>query len=156
MIEIIRARAAVDFAEARSLFTEYAGTLGFNLCFQNFDRELERMEELYQPPAGELLLARDSTGFYCGCVGVKRFDEMSCEMKRLYVRDAYRGHRAGSRLVSESIVVARELGYQIMRLDTIRDKMQTAIDLYFKEGFIEIPPYYLNPLDNVLYMEKAL
>ncbi len=156
MIELIQARTPEEFSAAKQLFLEYAESLGFSLCFQGFDEELKKLPVLYNPPSGELILARSELGEFVGCVGVKKFDNTTCEMKRLYVKPVARTEGVGYQLVKESITAAKSLGYNLMRLDTIRDRMIPAISLYVREGFTEIPPYYGNPLEGVLYMEKTL
>ncbi len=156
MIDLVRARTADQFSAAKQLFLEYAESLGFSLCFQGFDEELKNLSLLYGPPSGEMILAKAQSGEFVGCVGVKKIDNTICEMKRLYVKPEFRGERIGERLVRESILTARALGYQRMRLDTIREKMKPAISLYLKEGFVEIPAYYPNPLAGVLYFELDL
>jgi GNAT superfamily N-acetyltransferase len=140
---------------ARELFLEYASTLGFSLCFQNFDHELRTLPGDYYPPAGRLLLAylNDEP---VGCVAMHRWDEHTCEMKRLYVRPAARGHALGRVLVEHLIKEARDIGYQSMRLDTVEPIMNHAVLLYRDMGFEEIEAYRDNPMRGTLYMELKL
>jgi len=156
MIELIRAKTAAEFAAARTLFLEYAESLGFSLCFQGFDAELSNIEAIYSPPDGAMILARTGSGEYVACIGVKKFSETTCEMKRLYVRPQFRKHGIGDQLVLASIQEAIDLGYSRMNLDTIRETMKPAISLYRRYGFIEVPSYYPNPMEGVLYMSKDL
>src|SRR5919201_2098828 len=107
---------AVDVV--RVLFREYAESLGFSLDFQDFERELAALPGAYAPPRGALLLARVD-GEPAGCVGLRPLGETTCEMKRLYVRRAYRGRGLGRQLAEAAIAAARERGFQNMRLDTV-------------------------------------
>ena len=138
----------------RELFKEYAQGLNVDLCFQNFERELAELPGGYAPPAGRLLLASEGTG-YCGCVAVRSLTEEICEMKRLYVRPAFRGQRLGRILAEAAIRAARQRGYRHMRLDTL-ESMKEAISLYKSLGFRSIKAYYDNPSSHALFMELEL
>jgi ribosomal protein S18 acetylase RimI-like enzyme len=151
---IAAAESAADFSIARELFDEYARELGVDLCFQNFTSELANLDTMYSAPAGRLLLARGD-GQIIGCVGVRRWSENACEMKRLYVRAVARGLGVGRRLAEASIEAARELGYETMLLDTLTT-MAAAQDLYRSLGFRETASYYSNPLPQVTYMKLNL
>jgi ribosomal protein S18 acetylase RimI-like enzyme len=131
-----------DLAAVRDLFLEYAGSLNFSLCFQDFETELEGLPGAYAPPQGILLLARDG-GEAAGCVGVRPLDEGHCEMKRLYVREHHRGGGLGRRLAERAIAFAREAGYAGMMLDTL-PQMERAVRLYRELGFVRCAPYYDN------------
>jgi putative acetyltransferase len=140
--------------DARALFLEYAHSLSFSLCFQDFSKELETLPGEYAPPDGRLLLAyRDS--FPAGCVALRRLSAQACEMKRLYVRPDYRGSHLGRSLARSVIREARAAGYDRMLLDTI-NTMQAAIGLYRSLGFQEIPAYTENPIKGALYFELRL
>ncbi len=152
-MEIARAETPTDYAEARALFEEYAAGLGFSLCFQGFDREIEALPAIYGPPEGALLVLR-SEQRACGCVGVRRLSGDTCEMKRLYVQVPFRAAGAGRQLALEALAVSRSLGYRRMVLDTL-PTMQAARALYSALGFAEIPPYYEGPC-GALYLEKML
>ncbi|MGA7380115.1 MAG: GNAT family N-acetyltransferase [Terriglobales bacterium] len=144
-----------QIAQARELFLEYAQSLGFSLCFQNFDQELAGLPGDYAPPAGRLLLA-EFRGELAGCVALHKFDRDICEMKRLYLRPRFRGMGLG-RVLTEAIVAeARQLGYRRMRLDTVGPVMQDAVAMYRKLGFREIAPYRSNPMAGTLYFELTL
>jgi putative acetyltransferase len=154
VITLAQAQGQSDFAAAHSLFLEYAERLGISLCFQGFDAELARLDTIYAPPHGCLILA-DQGGTPIGCVGVRRIDADVCEMKRLYVRDSARGSGAGRRLAQAAIEAARGIGYQRMVLDTL-GSMTAARGLYATLGFKEIAAYYDNPLPGVTYLELDL
>jgi GNAT superfamily N-acetyltransferase len=136
----------------RLLFREYADSLSFNLCFQNFERELAALPGQYAPPSGCLLLAT-VVNEPAGCVALKRLEEGVCEMKRLYVRGQYRGTGLGRRLVEQIIRESRRLGYHAIRLDTIPSQMGNAIALYRFLGFQDIPAYCYNPVQGALFLE---
>jgi ribosomal protein S18 acetylase RimI-like enzyme len=155
LLEIINAETEEQIGMARELFLEYADSLGFSLCFQNFEQELDGLPGRYAAAAGRLLLAIDDD-IPAGCVALQPMDEETCEMKRLYVRPAFRGRGTGRTLAQAVIAEARQIGYAFMRLDTIPSKMAEAVVLYERLGFREIPPYRENPFPEALYMELNL
>ena len=154
-IELIQATLPEHIEQARSLFLEYGGSLGFSLCFQSFDEELKSLPGAYGPPGGRLLLAQYA-GHAAGCVALRRLEPGICEMKRLYVRPADRGVGLGRMLVERIIAEARAIGYERMRLDTIESAMKDAIALYRRMGFEEIAPYSAIPIEHALWMELRL
>ena len=155
MIEISGAAFPQDLPAVRTLFREYAESLGFDLAFQDFALEVEGLPGAYAPPSGALLLARVG-GNLAGCVALRPFDSAAvCEMKRLYLRPEHRGTGAGRRLVESIVEAARERGYERMRLDTVPG-MEAAIALYRSLGFRPIAPYRVNPIAGALYLELAL
>lgn len=144
-----------EVAQARVLFREYQESLGVDLCFQGFEDELASLPAPYSAPDGILSLASWS-GHLAGCVGFKPLFGDVCELKRLYVRPAYRGHGIGRALCLVTIEEAEERGYRWMRLDTL-ERLESALRLYRDLGFTEIDPYYANPLEEpVIYMERSL
>jgi ribosomal protein S18 acetylase RimI-like enzyme len=151
-IMIEAAAGAEDMGLVHELFVEYAEWLDFDLCFQDFDQELATLPGKYAPPEGGLWLARVG-GAVAGVVGMRPLDEGVCELKRLWVRPAFRGHGLGRRLTETAIAAARAAGYRVLRLDTIGSQMQAAGALYRALGFRETAPYYDNPHPEVLYLE---
>lgn len=149
------ARSDDDFQVAARLFREYQEYIDADLCFQDFEAELEQLARMYGPPGGCLLLARAHDGKPVGCVGVRGNDDRVCEMKRLYVREAARGTGLGRRLAEAILAQAGELGYRTMRLDTL-PKMRAAQALYRSLGFRETEPYYGNPIEGTVYMQAEL
>lgn len=139
----------------RSLFLEYQHWLNFSLCFQGFDQELASLPGKYAPPNGRIYLA-EVDNVVAGCVALRPMaDERVCEMKRLFVREEFRGQKIGRILTEKILTDAKEIGYHTMRLDTLQ-RMETARSLYKKLGFTVIPAYYNNPMDEVVYMELKL
>lgn len=152
---IVHAETPEHIEIARNLFLEYRKWLGLSLCFQNFDDEVANLPGKYAKPVGRLLLAvfDDKTA---GCIAFRKIEEGICEMKRLFVREDFRGLGVGRELIESLIKEAGIEGYQKMRLDTYPPKMQKAVKLYGSYGFREIPPYYHNPYGETLFMEKDL
>ena len=144
-----------EISHARELFLEYAQSLGFSLCFQNFDQELANLPGEYSPPAGRLLLA-ELDGQVAGCVALHKLEDGVCEMKRLYLRPQFRGKGLGRILADRIIAEARQIGYRRMRLDTVEPVMKDAVAMYRRIGFREIAPYCNNPIAGALYMELLL
>jgi ribosomal protein S18 acetylase RimI-like enzyme len=153
-VRLIQAETVEQVAEAHKLFEEYADSIGTDLCFQNFAQELAALPGEYVPPTGRLILAYDDEEA-AGCVALRKLEEGVCEMKRLYVRPAFRGTGLGRRLAEAVIAEAAEIGYPKMRLDTL-PQMISAIAMYRKLGFREIEPYRFNPVGGTLYMELNL
>lgn len=150
-----QAESPIQIAQVRELFLEYAQSLGFSLCFQNFDKELADLPGNYAPPEGRLLLA-DYRGEIAGCVALHKLEPGICEMKRLYLRPQFRGKGLGRLLAERIIAEARQIGYQRMRLDTVEPVMKDAVTMYRKLGFELIAPYRPNPMPGTMYMELAL
>ncbi len=143
-----------DIEMIRELFEEYERSLGFDLRFQGFSRELAQLPGAYAPPEGWLLLVT-SKGRPVGCSGIRKIGDGICELKRMYVRPEFRGLKLGRRLALLMISEAKRIGYEKMRLDTIASMVE-AIGLYRSLGFQEIEPYYHNPVPGALFMELSL
>ena len=145
-----------ELDEARRLIRNYVEWLAVDLSYQSFEEELAALPGCYAPPAGRLLLARVA-GETAGCVGVRPLEPGICEMKRLWVEPGYAGRGLGRTLAEAAIAAARAMGYQRMRLDTLPERMPAAQHLYRSLGFVDIPPYYHNPLpDPVRMLELEL
>ena len=153
-IDIAPAEGAAQMATLRGLFLEYQEWLGIDLCFQGFEEELASLPGQYAPPAGGLWLARVE-GAVGGCVALRPLEAGRCEMKRLWVRPAFRGHGLGRRLAETCLTAARAAGYRTICLDTLGN-MAAAHALYADLGFREIPAYYDNPLEDVRYLSLDL
>jgi ribosomal protein S18 acetylase RimI-like enzyme len=154
MLTIVDATAVDEVLTVRCLFEEYAASLGIDLCFQGFEKELAGLPGGYAPPQGRLLLARED-GQTAGCIALRPLEPGACEMKRLYVRPAFRAQGIGRVLVDRIIQEARQAGYRHMRLDTL-PSMAAALALYRRLGFREIAPYYENPVEGAVFLELQL
>jgi len=141
---------ADDVDLVRTLFGEYAGSLGVDLAFQGFEAELAAL-----PGGYDAVLVARGAGEPAGCVGVRPFEDGVCEMKRLYLRPLARGTGLGRRLAEAAIARARELGYERMRLDTL-PTMTAARKLYLSLGFVEVEPYRHNPVAGPAFLELRL
>ncbi len=154
MIEIVNATTSELIESARKLLLEYANSLDFDLCFQDFDRELEEFPGGYQPPGGRLLLGLVDKQ-PVGCIGLRDLGEGIAELKRLYVQPEFRRWRLGRGLADAVIAAARDIGYQAIRLDTLTT-MVAANELYRTLGFKAVAPYRKNPLADAVYFELTL
>ena len=159
-MKIVEVTTGQAVEHARELFAEYAASLGFSLCFQNFDQEVAELPGKYTPPSGRLLLAREEEAV-AGCVALRKIAtgtsaDSICEMKRLYVRPEFRGRGLGRILTEAVIAAARDIGYERMRLDTLPGRMDSAIAIYRSLGFKDIEPYYDNPFADVAFLELEL
>jgi len=153
-MKLVYAESEKHLSYVRELFTEYAASLGFDLCFQNFDKELAKLPGEYAPQDGCLIIAIDGTQVV-GCVALRKLVNDICEMKRLYVRPMFRGEGIGRELIKAIIDEAKKIGYTYMRLDTV-PVMKEAIALYRTMGFYEIEPYRYNPIEGAVFMELTL
>lgn len=161
-VDIAPPGTPADLEAVRSLFAEYASSLGFSLDYQGFDAELAGLPGDYDPAKGGALLLARADGAPVGAVALRRLDGGTCEMKRLYVRPGHRGARTaegqsiGRALAERVVAIAREKSYARLRLDTIAGKMQAAVRLYHSMGFANIPPYYKSPVPDTVFMELVL
>jgi putative acetyltransferase len=153
-IDIVAVSSPDHIRVVKELFIEYARSLDFNLCFQNFEKELAKLPGEYSPPGGILLLAMNEH-HPAGCIALRRIDDATCEMKRLYIKPEARGSGYGRTLTVELLRRASALGYRTMRLDTV-PSMKEAIELYTSLGFKKIPPYRENPVEGAIFMELDL
>lgn len=154
MFDVCFATAPEELDQARILFREYADQVDAPCCFVTFNSEVESLPGEYAPPTGRLLLARKG-GEAAGCVAMRRLDPSSGEMKRLYVRAAFRRDRLGRTLAKLVISSAREQRYRRLLLDTL-PKMQEAIALYRSLGFVERGPYCDDPTPGAIFFELNL
>ena len=147
-----------DLQTVRALFLDYQSELGIDLCFQGFEAELAELPGAYSPPAGTLLLACVD-GEPAGCCAMRPLfntDHLNaCEMKRLFVRPAFRGFGLGRMLVERILSDGQLAGYTTMLLDTLSD-METARALYQEMGFVEVAPYYHSPIPGAHYLKVDL
>jgi ribosomal protein S18 acetylase RimI-like enzyme len=143
-----------DTEIVRALFREYADSLGFDLGFQDFERELRELPGDYEAPCGCVLIAR-AGGSAAGCMGLRRLEAGTAELKRLYVRPEFRGRGLGRSLTEAAMEQARAAGYARVRLDTV-PSMTEAIELYRTLGFRPIPPYRYNPVPGTRFLELTL
>ncbi len=154
MLRPVQVETEEQIRQARALLKEYSASLGIDLCFQNFKKELAELPGEYAPPTGRLLLAFEE-GRLAGCAALRKISNGICEMKRLYVRPKFRACGLGRHLAEAIVEEARKVGYARMRLDTL-PSMKAAIGLYPTLGFVEIDPYRHNPIEGALYMELTL
>jgi putative acetyltransferase len=152
--KLIQATSPEDIDLACQLFREYATEIGLDLCFQGFEEELRTLPGKYSAPAGRLFLIIEN-GAAVACGALRPFQSDIAEMKRLYVRPAFRKHGHGRRLAERLVSDARVIGYRSIYLDT-HSSMVAARSLYASLGFGEIDAYYQNPLPDVCYLRLDL
>ena len=158
IVGLLPAQTPADFVQVQSIFREYAQSLAVDLSFQNFEQELQDLPGEYGSPRGSLLLAHVD-GLVAGCCALRPLDNCdhanAAEMKRLYVRPAYRGLGIGRQLTEAILDAAHRLGYACVLLDTL-DDMEAARALYEDLGFEEIPPFYHNPHAGAHYLKVVI
>jgi GNAT superfamily N-acetyltransferase len=157
-IELIEPQAPHQLDATRVIFSEYVASLGIDLQFQNIDDELAGLPGEYAQPLGRLMLATVD-GEIAGCGAFRPLNDVdhanACEMKRLYVRKAFRRFGLGRVIAQALMDHAREVGYSVMLLDTL-DEMESARGLYATLGFEEVAPYYFNPIAGSHYLKAVL
>jgi putative acetyltransferase len=158
MVKLSSPEEAEDLAALRDLMREYARSLDVDLCFQGFEEELAQLQQHYASPRGIVLTAHVD-GSLAGCCALRPLDTVdyagASEMKRLYVRPAFRGMGLGRQLAEAVLDFARTAGYTCVLLDTLSD-MESARALYEDLGFEEVPPYYHNPIAGAHYLKVKL
>ncbi len=151
MHDYIIAGTDKEYANAAELFKEYAAWLNIDLSFQHFDEELLEIKTMYAPPEGGIILCKKNNDFIA-CVAIRKINNETAELKRMFVKPAYQGQGIGKILLNKAIELAKAAGYSCIKLDTL-DYMTPAINLYKQYGFYEIPAYYHNPNTTAVYFE---
>jgi len=154
VIKIKTAKSQQDFSEGKNIILEYANMLGIDLSFQNFDNEINNLQEMYSEPTGGLILASVNNKIV-GVAGIRKFENNDCELKRMYVKKDYRNLGIGKLLLEYAIELSTKLNYNKLKLDTI-DSMKSAIKLYLSFGFEEISPYRYKTIESARYFELKL
>ena len=153
-VEFFLATRHEHYEAAKHLFREYAAHIRVDLCFQNFEKELEEITGQYGSPTGGIILCKSGNEI-TGCAGIRRIDKETGELKRMYIKLAHHGKGWGKQLLERSLQLAKQLKYSKVRLDTL-PSMEAAHTLYKQAGFVETPAYYHNPNAGVIFMEKTL
>jgi putative acetyltransferase len=154
MLQLVQPDSPELWLVARGLLQEYAASLDFDLCFQDFAHELDTLSSEYGPPGGRFVLASWS-GAFVGCGGLRRFTDAACEMKRLYVAPTDRGKGIGQAVAGALIAQARRAGYKTMLLDTL-PAMAAAQHVYFALGFTRTDSYRHNPVPGATFLKLEL
>jgi len=151
MINYLNANTDEEYKNAALLFKEYARWLNIDLSFQHFDDELIKIKTMYGLPEGGIILCKYGDEFI-GCVGIRKIDSNTAELKRMFIKQAWQKQGIGKALLDKAIELAKTLNYTVIRLDTL-NYMTAAIKLYKKRGFYEIAAYYHNPNKTAVYFE---
>jgi ribosomal protein S18 acetylase RimI-like enzyme len=162
ILEIRPARPA-DIPEVRAMLAEYVAWIGLDLAFQEIDAEIDGLPGEYAPPRGALFVVPERSAVarsakadhLAAMIAIRPIDDVTCEMKRLFVRPEARGRGLARRLITRALDEARELDYEEIRLDTL-PMMGDAQALYLALGFVDIPPYYETPIAGTRFMAKRL
>ncbi len=154
MFKIVTVNTEAEYAAASALFKEYAAWLNIDLSFQNFEEELLQLKEMYSEPTGAIFLLKEDEEFI-GCVAIRKKGDDIAELKRMYIKPTTRNSGGGTLLLEQALTAAKEFGYSLIRLDSLAN-MTPAINLYKKNGFYEIAPYYFNPEENAVFFEREL
>ncbi|MEO5891712.1 MAG: GNAT family N-acetyltransferase [Ferruginibacter sp.] len=155
MVSFYLAETDHDYAAARSLFEAYANSININLDFQHFDDELDGLKKMYAKPVGGIILAKNEEDSMIGCVAIRRVNDATGELKRMYIQPGNQNKGIGKKLLEKAFELARSCNYKIIKLDTL-NTMLPAIHLYKNAGFYETPAYYYNPVPGAIYFEKVL
>jgi ribosomal protein S18 acetylase RimI-like enzyme len=153
-IHYIKAESQNHFEDAKKIFELYQASLGFDLCFQGFQKELASLPQHYNDNDGGIFIAYDADK-PVGTVALRRLQNDIGEVKRMYALPEYRGQKIGKTLMDLLVSLAQKLDYKLLRLDTLTH-MESALKIYRANGFEEIQSYTHNPLDSVIYMEKKI
>jgi len=151
---IFIAESDEHFEDTKQIITAYSEFLGIDLSFQDFSRELEKLNVMYSRPTGSMILA-EASGEIVGAVGLRHLCDGVAEMKRLFVLPKFQGNGLGHLLIVEFLVQAKKLGYKRVRLDTIPE-LDSALSLYKKYGFKSIEAYRFNPHPKAVFMELII
>ena len=154
MLQLVQPDSPELWLAARALVQEYAASLDFDLCFQDFAHELDTLSSEYGPPGGRFVLASWS-GTFVGCGGLRRFTGSACEMKRVYVVPVHRGKGIGQAVARALIAQARQAGYTEILLDTL-PSMTAAQHVYFALGFTPTDSYRHNPVPGATFLKLEL
>ena len=154
MPEYLLAESDETYSAAAILFAEYAAWLAIDLSFQHFNEELASLKKMYTPAVGGIILCREENK-YIACVAIRKIDNETAELKRMFVQPAYQQKGIGKIMLKKSVELARQLGYKRIRLDTL-NYMSAAMNLYKGSGFKEIAPYYHNPNSTAVFFELIL
>jgi len=154
MVSIVQATKKSVFLDAQNLLREYGQLRNRDAALGDFDKELQNLPGRYGPPGGVLLIAHVDNE-PAGCVAFRQTGEGICEMKRLYVKEKFRGLHIGRKLVAQIIEEAQKMNYRVMQLDT-HPWMQHAQTVYQQFGFQEIEAYHYNPTEGIRYFELEL
>ncbi len=154
MPDYIFAKEKIHFDAAVELFNEYATWLNIDLSFQNFEKEKLVVQKMYGPPKGAVLLVKEDD-IFIACVALRPLNEITAELKRMYVKPAYRKLNIAAKMLESIELFAVAAGYRTIKLDTL-SSMLPAMNFYKKNGYIETEPYYYNPNLNTVYFEKEV
>ncbi len=154
MPEYILAKTVEEYLIAKQLFEEYLRWLNLDLSFQKVAAELSHLQEMYVFPEGGIILCRAEND-YVGCVGIRKLDDYTAEMKRLFVKSGWQRKGIATALLKEAENLAVECGYKAIRLDTL-NTMTPAMNLYLCNGYIKTPAYYNNPIETAVYFYKEM
>jgi putative acetyltransferase len=162
-IEALAADAGAQAIEdARALLLEYGQFVTeaegpAHFCFEKLQEEIDGLPDHYRKHSGEMLVAY-ADGAAAGCVTYRAIPGIggACEMKRLWVRPAFRGARLSERLVLTSIERAAAGGFDAIYLDTFPATMRSAYEMYLRLGFKPCAPYHDSDFEGLVFMRREL